>query len=348
MIVQILSDGGDQFGHAGETATTDSLVGELSEPTLRQVQPGTRGRDEVQLKSWMSPEPRFHMRVLVGRVIVHDDMQIEFGRGFDIDLLEETGELLIPMARHAIPDHFAVKQAEGRKQGRRTVAFVVVRHRPATALLHRKTGLSAIKGLNLTLLIDAQHKGPVRGIKIQSDHIVELLDKPRVTAELEGLDAMGLEAMSVPDALDSHSTDALRLGHGPRAPMRGGLGSRVERGLDDRPNLAFRNAWDTTGTRSVLFQSGQSEGQESFSPELDRWSGDLQFPRDMQTGHALCCHTDNLRPLDQAQRKASALRPPGGEGGSLLRRQENRWHVSHATRIAYVATHCQVNYGTQH
>jgi hypothetical protein len=71
---------------------------------------------------------------------------------------------------------------------------------------------------------------------------------------------MGLEAMSVPDALDSHSTDALRLGHGPRAPMRGGLGSRVERGLDDRPNLAFRNAWDTTGTRSVLFQSGPVGG----------------------------------------------------------------------------------------
>jgi hypothetical protein len=39
---------------------------------------------------------------------------------------------------------------------------------------------------------------------------------------------------------------------------------------------------------------------------------------------------------------------PGVEGGSLLRRQEHRRHVSHATRIAYVATQCQVNYGTQH
>ena len=347
MIVQILSDGGDQFGHAREAATTDSLVGDLAEPTLHHVQPGTRSRDEVQLESWMSLEPRFHMRVLVGRVIVHDDVQIEFGRGFDIDLLEETGELLMPMARHAVLDHLAVEHAEGRKQGRRAVAFVVVRHRPAAALLHRKPGLGAIKGLHLTFLVDAQHKGPVRGIQIQSDHIVELLDKPRVPAELEGLDKMGLEAMSIPDALDSHSTDALHLGHGPCAPMRGGLGSRVERGLDDRPNLAFRNTWDTTGTRSILFQPGQSEGQESFSPELDRWSGDVQFPRDMQTGYALRRHTDNLRPLDQAQRNASALRP-GGEGGSLLRRQENRRHVSHATRIAYVATHCQANYGTLH
>ena len=107
----------------------------------------------------MPPEPGFHARVLVGPVVVHDEMQTEFGRSFDIDLLEEAEELLMPMTRHAVADHFAVEHAEGRKQGGRAVAFVVVRHRPTAAFLQRQARLGAIEGLNLTFLVDAQHQG---------------------------------------------------------------------------------------------------------------------------------------------------------------------------------------------
>ena len=92
----------------------------------------------------MSLEPRLHARVLVGRVVVHDDMQIEFGRGLDVDLPEESNELLVPMPRHAVANHLAVEHAEGRKQGGRAVAPVVVRHRPTAAFFHGKTGLGAV------------------------------------------------------------------------------------------------------------------------------------------------------------------------------------------------------------
>ena len=69
------------------------------------------------MEAWMSPKPGFHARVRVGRVIVYDDMQREFGRGFELDLVEETDKLLMPMARHALANDLAVQHAEGRKQG---------------------------------------------------------------------------------------------------------------------------------------------------------------------------------------------------------------------------------------
>src|SRR5713101_10053171 len=67
MIVQILFDGDDQLRHAAKAAAADTFVGDFAEPPLHQVQPGTRSRDEVQMEPWMSPEPRLHARVLVGR-----------------------------------------------------------------------------------------------------------------------------------------------------------------------------------------------------------------------------------------------------------------------------------------
>jgi|GEM_PF-5457625 len=65
--------------------------------------------------------------MLVGSVVVHDDMQVEFGRRLCVDLFEEADEFLMPMPRRAVSDHLSVEYAEGCKQSGRTVAFVVVR-----------------------------------------------------------------------------------------------------------------------------------------------------------------------------------------------------------------------------
>ena len=72
--------------------------------------------------------------MIVRSIVVHDKMQIEFGRGFRVDLFEEADEFLMPMPRHAITDHSAIKHTQSRKQGGRAVAFVVMRHRATAAL----------------------------------------------------------------------------------------------------------------------------------------------------------------------------------------------------------------------
>src|ERR1700675_3395669 len=93
----------------------------------------------------MSLEPGGHARMLVGRVVVRHDVQIRSGWGLDIDRVEEADEFLVPMAWHALADHFAIEHAEGRKQRGRAVALVIVRHRSTAALLQGETGLRAIE-----------------------------------------------------------------------------------------------------------------------------------------------------------------------------------------------------------
>ena len=96
--------------------------------------------------------------MLVRRIIVDDQMQLPPGWGLAIDLVEKADEFLMPVARHALADDPALQHVERGEQGRRAVPLVVVRHRPAAALLHRQARLGAVERLNLRLLVDRQHQ----------------------------------------------------------------------------------------------------------------------------------------------------------------------------------------------
>ena len=332
MILQKRLDRGDQLWHIPEDAATNALVGDFAEPPLHHVHPRTRSRDEVQMEAWMSSEPGFHARVLVGRVVVHDDMQIEFGGGLQIDLAEEANELLMPMARHALANHLAIEHAESRKQGGRAVTLVVVRHRPTAALLQWKAWLGTIEGLDLTFLVDTQHKGFVRGIEIESDDIVELLNKMFVSTDLEGLDEMGFEVVLFPDTTDRRLAEALRLGHAPRTPVGRIRWLAMQRGLDDGTDVLLGNAWDTTRTWRVFLQARQPKSQKPFSPELHGGPGDVQFPCDVLAECAIGRHLDNGGTLHQSQGETAAMRPCG-QSRTFFGRQQDRGCGSHASKI---------------
>ncbi len=143
MIFDVLFDGQNQILNVAEASPTDAFVSDFSEPSLDQIHPRARNRDKVQMKSRVSPKPRFHPGVLVGAVIVHDQMQIELG-SLGIDLLEETDEFLMPLPLHSVANHLAVEHAQSGKQRGRAVAFVVMRHGCTPPLLQRKARLSSV------------------------------------------------------------------------------------------------------------------------------------------------------------------------------------------------------------
>ncbi len=330
-MVQVLCDRSDQFPYVPKAAAADAFVGQLAEPPLDQVQPGTRCRDKVQMKSRMPPEPGFHAGMLVSPIVVHDQVQIELERDFGIEFLEEADEFLVPMPWHAVTDDFPIEQAQGCEQGGRAVASVVVRHRPTAPLLQREARLGAIEGLDVAFLVDAQDQGLVRGIKIESHDIVELLDKLLVPADREGPDEMGLEVVSLPDTPNRRLAEALGLGQAARAPVGGGGGCRVQGGLDDGPHVAFGDAWDTPRTRGVLFQTSQSQGQKPVPPELHRGPGEVQGPSNVLTAYAIGRHLNDPGTLHQAKGDTPALRP-GGQGRALVGREKNRGCGSHPPR----------------
>ena len=121
----------------------------------------------------MPCQPGTDLGLLVGRVIVEDDVDGLVGGHFDFNGVQEPDELLMPVPLHIAADHRTIQDIERCKQGRGPIAFIVMRHGcPATAL-ERQPRLGAIESLDLALLIDRQHDGVGRWRDIEPDNIVK-------------------------------------------------------------------------------------------------------------------------------------------------------------------------------
>src|SRR5665213_2255494 len=123
--------------------------------------------------------------MVVRPVVVDDQVQVESCWCLNVDLLEESNELLMAMARHAVTDHMSVEHAECCEQGRCPVALVVVRHSAAPPFLQWQPGLRAVERLDLRLLVYAEDECAIRRIEIQADDVVQLVRKGFVATELE-------------------------------------------------------------------------------------------------------------------------------------------------------------------
>ena len=88
------------------------------------------------------------------------------------------------------------------EERRRSVAFVVVRHRAAPTFLHGQTGLSSIQCLDLALLIAREHDRVLRRIQVQPHDVFELLNEPGIGRQLERTHAVWLESVLAPDSPD--------------------------------------------------------------------------------------------------------------------------------------------------
>ena len=81
--------------------------------------------------------------MLVGGVVVEDDVDHLAGRHLGLDRVQEAHELLMVVALHVAADDGPVEDVERSKQGRGAMALVVVRHGAEPALLQRQTRLCA-------------------------------------------------------------------------------------------------------------------------------------------------------------------------------------------------------------
>ena len=233
VVVEIVHDGLLQFVDALEDAAADAFSGDLGKEALDHVEPRAgRGR-EVQMEARMPLEPALYRGGLVGGIIIDDQMQVEIGQRPLVDGLEKAEELAMPVAGHAFADDGAVEHVERREQGRGAVALVVMRHRPAAALLHRQARLGAVKGLDLALFIDRQHQGLVGRIEVEADDILDLGDEVRIARELEGFRQMRLEPVRGPDLVHRRRCDASPRRHRAFAPVGGIRRLLVERQVHD-------------------------------------------------------------------------------------------------------------------
>ena len=112
----------------------------------------------------------------------------------------------MPVSPVAFADDRAGQHVQRGEQRGRPVALVVMDHRAVTARLHRQARLRTVQGLNLALLVhaqhDAQHDCLVRRVQVQPHDVGQLLDERPVGRQLERRDAVRLQPVRVPDTLN--------------------------------------------------------------------------------------------------------------------------------------------------
>ena len=106
------------------------------------------------MKAWVPCEPGADLGMLVGGVVIDNQVQVQVRWGFAIDLVEEADKLLMPVSTHALADHSPIQHVEGGEQSCRAVALIVVGHRLAAPRSHGEPRLGAIERLDLRLLVD--------------------------------------------------------------------------------------------------------------------------------------------------------------------------------------------------
>ena len=118
---------------AAEDAAAQAFLGDVAEPSFDQVQPRTAGRDEVNVEARMALEPTPDLGMFMGRIIVHDQMQVQSRGRLRRRSLQEPDPLLMTMPLHALTDDDSFGDVERGEQGGGAVSLVVMRQRPAPA-----------------------------------------------------------------------------------------------------------------------------------------------------------------------------------------------------------------------
>jgi hypothetical protein len=105
-----------EVAHRWEAAAVDGLLLGDGEPDLDQVQPRPAGRGEVDLDPGIRGQPGLHLRMLVRRIVVHHQVQIDVGIGGG-EMAQEGQELLVAMSRLAYSGDLPGGDLERGEQG---------------------------------------------------------------------------------------------------------------------------------------------------------------------------------------------------------------------------------------
>ena len=132
-----------ELGDGGEGAAADRLLRDDVEPDLDLVEPGGVGGGEVEMIAWPGGQPALDAGVLVGGVVVNDEVDVEVRRHVGVDVFEEAQELLVAMARPSPGEDPAGGDVQDGEEGGGAVADAAVHHALDMAEPEGQEGLGA-------------------------------------------------------------------------------------------------------------------------------------------------------------------------------------------------------------
>jgi len=252
-------DGFNQFIDATENTAPQAVDREIPEESFNHVKPGGTGRSEMKVESGIAPLPGFDFRMLMGGVIIADDVYLLVGRCRFDNQVEKADPFLVPVLFHAGSKDAAVGCIHRGEERGGPVAFVIVSQRFASSFLERKPWLSAIQGLDLTLFIAGQYHGVFRRVEIEANDVLELLLKMLVVGELEGFYPVRFDPVCSPYPAHARWANSNPTGHGCPAPMGSSLRLFFQRQADDsrfgRGRKRRNAAWSGFVFENALYSS---------------------------------------------------------------------------------------------
>ena len=171
MLGEVVLDGAHELSDAGEAALAHCVLSEVAEEALDQVHPGARGRREMKdearaavvtatLPGIVPSDPAFHLRMLMGGIVVDNQMQREIGGRLLVEVFEKRQPLPVGVVRCRLREDLAVEIGKGGEECNRAVAGVIVGLGAEVTDAERQTGLGAFE--RLALLFSSQHRTRAR------------------------------------------------------------------------------------------------------------------------------------------------------------------------------------------
>lgn len=153
--------------------------------------------------------------------IVEHQMHIEIIWNRRLDLVRKGAELFATVPSLAGAAHAAGHHIQGCKQVGGAIASVITASALNLAWAHRQNR-SCLRRLDLRFFVHSMHQRAIRWIVVEANDIPDLVDKGRITRQLQRLLPTQLQAKGVPDARHHGLAQPHVLGHAAGGPMRGG------------------------------------------------------------------------------------------------------------------------------
>jgi hypothetical protein len=94
VVSHVAVDLADQIAHAAERVAPYGLVGDEREPAFYLIKPALIGGREMDVEAPMADKPSLDPRMLVSRVVVDDQMDLEIGRNTVVEMVEKSPSCL--------------------------------------------------------------------------------------------------------------------------------------------------------------------------------------------------------------------------------------------------------------
>jgi hypothetical protein len=80
----------------------------------------------MKAETRMIGQPLLHIRMVMSRVVVENKVKVNLFGGMSIKYTQKLQKFLMSMARETLSDYFSIQSILGGKQGRGSIAFVIM------------------------------------------------------------------------------------------------------------------------------------------------------------------------------------------------------------------------------